>query len=457
MYFSKALYFQALKKIKTVGIGMAVNVIILNLMYALTEIDLTSSPHTYSLVGEKISGGSIAPLTIFVVLLAPFLVMQAFSFLNSRKGSDFYHSIPHKRECVYFSFVAAICTWIASIVAVTLLTNYFLFSISAVHKISFFDIPLLFLGYTASALVIVGVFTVCRMISGTGTTFFFYSICLLSIPRISISLFQEKLFELNPSISFENTIFASNIFSAEKSLYFVFLETGGNSIGEFSNILLLVFLLIESIILLAVGAYFYKNRKSELAGQSTPSKFIGCIFRCSVSIPMLIFAIESILGKMDATYTITFLTLALLWHFLFELILTKNLYKSVKSMPTILISALIATCFIGGAYLTAGIYRNANPTAEEIESFYFEDAHCFRKLDIENYYQNVPLSSDTALEIISKQLKTTSEDSIMGGYAKTKIKFILKDGREKYRIVNFRLSEEYIDYFANEIRRLQVS
>ena len=456
MYFSKALYFQALKKIKTAGIGMAVSVFILNLMYALTEIELSSSFHSTdcycSWQKAEVSGGVVAPYTLLVVLLAPILVMQAFSFLNNRKGSDFFHSIPHKRECVYFSFIAAICTWIASTVAITLLANFFLFSISTTHEIFFLDIPLIFLGYTVSAFVIVGAFTICRMISGTGTTCIFYSICLLAVPRLSLSLFQEKLYTLNPSICLDKTIFASNIFSTEKSVYFVFFEMFEDDIGEFGNILLLSLLLIESIILLLVGAYFYKNRKSELAGQYTASKIFACIFRCSVSIPMLIFAFEGLLDDLDSAYTITFLTLAFLWHFLFELILTKNLKKSVKTMPTILISALIATCFFGGAYLTAGIYRNANPTAEEIESFYFEDAYYFSKR-FGNAYQTVDLSSDTANEIISKQLKTTSENSIIGGYAKTKIKFILKDGREKYRIVNFGLSQENLDYFEKEIQR----
>ena len=36
--------------------------------------------------------------------LAPLLTLRQFSYLTSRKGSDFYHAVPANRNCVYWSF-----------------------------------------------------------------------------------------------------------------------------------------------------------------------------------------------------------------------------------------------------------------------------------------------------------------------------------------------------------------
>ena len=53
---------------------------------------------------------------IIPFIILPMMMMIAFSYLNGRKTSDFYHVIPVKRECIYFSTIFAVIAWIAGLI-----------------------------------------------------------------------------------------------------------------------------------------------------------------------------------------------------------------------------------------------------------------------------------------------------------------------------------------------------
>ncbi len=423
MYFSKSLYFQALKKLKSVGIGMAATVFILNALY--TFLNVEASP----IKKELITGGNIAPFTFIVVIFSFFITTSAFSFLNNRKGSDFYHSIPLKRTCVYFSFIAAIATWIAGVVLCTLTFSFLLYFISPNYTISIFDTLLVFLGYTLSALVFASVVTFCRMISGTGTACIFYTACLLAIPRICFEIFSQYLETINPTIYIHNTVF--EFISIDKSPYFVFTEMAENHIGEFGNVFLLINLFLEASAFFALGAYFYNKRKSEIAGRAYTSKKTQIIFRTLVSLPLLIIAIYNVIEEsfLDIS-SIIVLSISVLIYFMFELILTKSALKALKSLPLILISLAASLTFVGSIYLTSHIFKLTNPTADEISSFSIIESDSLHHENLFECY-NIPVNSEKAKEIVSSQLENSSF------FGKALIKFQMKDGSEKYRNVFF--------------------
>ena len=47
---------------------------------------------------------------IMLVMYAfvPLMVMMLFGFMNKRRASDFYHSLPYSRLCIYISFLSAV-------------------------------------------------------------------------------------------------------------------------------------------------------------------------------------------------------------------------------------------------------------------------------------------------------------------------------------------------------------
>ncbi len=265
MFFSKGLYFQGIKKIRTSGAGFAAIIIGLNLLYAFVE----RGPFTYngnvSPVSEIITGGALAPYTPLMLLFSYAMVTSMFSFLNKRNGSDFLHSVPHKRICVYISLISAVCTWIVGIVFLTMLLNAIIFSTSPYYTVPFLHAFLTFLGYSVSALVVASVTAVCRMLSGTEFSCFLYSVSLLATPRLLILILKNYSLKSNPSV-IEKTWF--KVFHIENSFYFPFLEIMNNEVGSFGNVGLVLFLLAEAVLFFTVAAFLYVRRKSQIAGES---------------------------------------------------------------------------------------------------------------------------------------------------------------------------------------------
>lgn len=443
MLFSKALYVQGLKKARTAGIGMAATVFIINAIYALSEAEFTlhsTFPYTEG-CARAIKEWEIAPFIPIAFLFSFFLVSSVFSFLNNRNGSDFYHSIPQKRPCVFLSFMASIFTWISSVVFGTVLVNFVIFSLGENYTVSFSRTLYEALGYTASLLVIVCVIALCRVIAGTKTTFILYTACLLSAPRFAIYLFKEYLSSSNPSICIEKTLLNSNLIAIEKSSYFSiiqFLEGGKSN----SSISLFVLLSIEALVFLALGTYFYNKRKSEIAGQSSPPKAAHLFFKSLATFSLLAlgFYAQTSVTSFNINMII-FVILSLLLYFLLDLLVVKSPLKAFKAIPAFLISAVLAITLVGSTHLTAEVYKRSNPTFEEISSITIADPKYNKEL---LHYKNVAVDSDEAKTVFVKLLQKTSEKNYKLKDNEITIKLTLKNGEEKYRDVQF-LSNIYQD------------
>ena len=125
--FSFQLYLQGLRKIRVAGIAMAVSLIALNTWCPLELI------MSQSAVGFPPDVGTFAPFGYLLVLFAPLLVYNMFSYLNDRTGSDFFHALPQKRICIYISFMSAVFTWIVATLFVSTLVNAILWTVSGIY------------------------------------------------------------------------------------------------------------------------------------------------------------------------------------------------------------------------------------------------------------------------------------------------------------------------------------
>ena len=92
--FSYKLYLQGLRKIRTAGVAMAIVIIVLN---AWIPINCITSGGNHGRYVTSVDAGMFAPFGFLLMFFAPLLVYNMFSFLNERKGSDFFHSLPQKR------------------------------------------------------------------------------------------------------------------------------------------------------------------------------------------------------------------------------------------------------------------------------------------------------------------------------------------------------------------------
>ena len=113
--FSPKLYLQGLRKVRTLGIAVAIVMIALNAWIPLMCMNTSRSFVDGKAVITAVEAGQFAPFGLLFLIFAPLLVYNMFSYLNERKSSDFFHALPQKRICVYVSFMSAILTWILSV------------------------------------------------------------------------------------------------------------------------------------------------------------------------------------------------------------------------------------------------------------------------------------------------------------------------------------------------------
>ncbi len=442
MFFSKELYVQGLKNIKTIGIGSAVTVILLNILHANDKIDSFKRVDSY-VVNEKIGNVALAPATCLMVIFALIMAAAMFSFLNKRKDSDFFHSLPQKRICVYFSFVCALFTWIAGITLSTIAINSLLFITFLPISVSFEDVSIIFLffiGYTVSAFVAAGIVTVCRMISGTGISLFFYTATAFVIPRIIFTYVVDYVRYLNPSVIISETWL--DFFSIDKSFYFVFSDSRTyysvtKDLGGFGDPLLMISLLIQAIFLFALGGLLYKSRRSELAGQGTGSKGIQLAFKTAVCLPLLFVAISNLVNGSDEASAFILLILSLLAYFLFELILSKNVKKATFGMVTFVIPLALSAVLLFSCVGIAECFRITSPKIDNIDFVTVTENVYLNKEYIECI--NVPMSSETVKEIFVIALENSSnQNTVPKEYeSAVTVTFNLKNGDKKYKHVYF--------------------
>ncbi|MBQ2420731.1 MAG: hypothetical protein II284_04950, partial [Clostridia bacterium] len=114
-FFSPSLYREFLRQLLLPGLIFTV---VMNVEAAINLITSVISEHLASeLVDYEPSVNvltflDIHPIAAFsMVLVAPVLIFCALKWINSRKSSDFYHSLCETRECVFLSAFAAALSW----------------------------------------------------------------------------------------------------------------------------------------------------------------------------------------------------------------------------------------------------------------------------------------------------------------------------------------------------------
>jgi ABC-2 type transport system permease protein len=452
--FSKALYFQTLKNLKNAAIAGAVCFIILNMLIVLAIIEGRPGWEP----PEPIGSGEILPLAIMIIPIAFFLVQQAFSFLDKRKSSDFYHSIPQKRICVYSTIVLSVITYLCLIILGAVLVNTLIFATSDYYYISFSTILFALSGTTLATLCMAGTALLCKMLSGNAITYWFYSVLSFLIPKIMVYFFLNLLSDINYSIVISDI--KIDFITAENTPLFLFFVPNDNGLLNAESLFEIfktsATALIEAFLLIGISAILYCKRKSQLAEKRIAYKGAHVFFSILVCTPLLFLAYLYFqtfsIHRFDGSIIIL-ISLSFLIHFLFELIISKSLKKAFKALPRFLITLLVTSGIIASAFAVGNIYVLSNPTADEIQSIYLTSHK--ESIDVFDYgyydytttypseqYFNLPTTSPDAFKAVVEDLKTSINRNRGLKYTKHRytVNMTLKNGKKVSRSVMF--SEE---------------
>lgn len=339
--FSPGLYVETLRQLRLMG-G-----IYLVLCVAFTLIpNLLSSFQSQSQPGIS----EFAPSLFLFIYIAPLtLVCTAFGYLTRRNASDFYHSLPLTRNCLYITRVLAVLTYLVGTILLSLLSACLAYALCG-RPYNPAYLPDQFLYFTTCAVLVMGCSLIGITVTGTQFSAFVVTGIVLFLPRlisVAVAGMVESVAplvypkELGPLFNYNLNLPASAVAGV------LSLGTLGTlSPNEFMRYGAgMLYTGVLGILYVVLGGVFHRTRASETAGKSAPNRVLQHVYRCAISLPLFL-VLGVFLSLEDwnvrvynALFFWPLFVLALAIYFIYELITTKkvrNLLSALCVLPVVL-------------------------------------------------------------------------------------------------------------------------
>ncbi len=354
--FSVNMFWQTFKQLKVVGIlSMAVTLFFVvfpqinDALYYLKHIKLYGEEQMDA-SAKMVYASNIDVLSITFILFTPILVLYVWNFLNKKNSSDFYHSLPYKRECLYFSKIAAVFAWQVIIHVVTYLCLIITFAVfKDCFIVEMWMVFRVFLSiFIANLLCGSAISLACAL---TGNVF--SNICLsgliIFLPRflcIMIEAFATMKvptvsdYQVFPLINDAHNIVAGYILRA-------FVQIDYNSL--MFSVSSLVYTLILAFIYMGLGLLVFKFRKSEAAQKSALNKKLQMAISMTLGFVIcfisVIFTFAEDEGDRDYIMLVVFFLVAAFVIIVYELATGKKNHLLQRSVPSILMAYVLSLIF----------------------------------------------------------------------------------------------------------------
>ena len=133
-------------------------------------------------------------LILSFCMFAPFLALTLFSFLNKRNRSDFYHSLPHRRETIFISYSLSILTWIIGAIVLSSAVTSLMYWIGSQYIAVNYTSVLVYLFNLICASILVYAATLLAMtITGTSFSNVVTALLIIFLPRLIMTVFANTI------------------------------------------------------------------------------------------------------------------------------------------------------------------------------------------------------------------------------------------------------------------------
>lgn len=424
--FSFKLFLEGVRQLRMIGILFAV-------LYALQIVILLAAPAISQMMEDGFSldiirqqavyGLSVAPCLLFsFILVAPLLTLMMFNFLNKRNTSDFYHSIPHTRLCVYFSFLSAVFAWLTMLTAEAVLLGALVTAVfSKFYALMWGKFLLFAVGTLIASFAVSAGVTLAMTVTGNVLTNLVISLFVLFLPRLLVLLMTYAICGSLPMLNIEYISgILDNDLNMVSGFVFSFFENG-NVARSIEKILMNPSSMIYTVILTAIYAagacVLFCRRRSETATCSAPNRFLQATYRIALTFmfcaAFICLLFDDLLrGDIDIVVVAIIAIVAAVIYFVYELITTKNFKKLLKSAPGLLVVAACCAALFGSLVGIRAMELNYHPEAGEIKSVSLANNDSF-----EDYYEvpfdayarlsgsDVKLTSPTVIRLVSQRLE----------------------------------------------------
>ena len=357
---NKNLFFEGLRRLRGLIITFAALsavssalLIVINIITG-TRVQSTGNGYVYALPG-----------LLLVFAGAPALASRTFSYLNKRKGSDFFHALPYTRTCLFLSFLSSLITAITLITALITAIGAVAYSVSGGPESATSLFFMMMLACYIASLYVSAVVVMTVSASGSPFTETVMSIVLIIFPQVLISFFYNYVISNVPTAVMTDVYRAvnpsgdPNILGLPLRLVITFL--GGYTIDEAYAPLPYIYTSVICVLYFAAAYLLFRYRKSETAERSAPSAALQAVFRVIVTCAFSFIGILMVSSGFNGSNKIKsllpaiiiFFALATVSYFIFELISSKGKKNLWKTLPTLAAVVVLNFTFLGALY---GIY-----------------------------------------------------------------------------------------------------
>ena len=378
-YFNPALYIDALRQLRVVGVTY---IVILEISAILSCISLNITYSRGFLSKSYFPAPTLLranPLMLLIVLVfSPILTLVLFHFLNKRNASDVYHSLPDRRASLFLSLFAAVLSWIAAGVLLSTVTSAagMMFFMPPAVTFDASSVPVDMFYFIAAGFFIAAVVAFSMSITGTLFTNITVAALITLAPRLLILVFTSSLKSLLPILPEESL---PEILSSQNNpVFFVgssIFSGANNSVTVFQ----LIYALVVFIIYTAAALFLFRGRKSETADKSATNRILQAVFRITFAMVVCLIPCMTILNstRYDLTTGTTlfsilvFYVIAVVVYFLYELITTRKAGNLLRAIPALGILLILNIAFLGGVSAVRELTLREKPEADEITGVRF--------------------------------------------------------------------------------------
>ncbi len=191
-FFDKNLMLDGLSQLKLSGIILfilSLAATVLPAIFSWIEIINAEKQNNFYPASTIVSCTRLSGILLPVMYIAPFVFcLILFGFLNNRKGSDFFHSLPQSRICMFLSYAVSIIIWLAAIIVIPTLAASLIYAVSGA-TFSAVLIPYAIFTLFAGSILVLACMLFAMSITGTVFSNIMVFGLILFLPRLLISVY----------------------------------------------------------------------------------------------------------------------------------------------------------------------------------------------------------------------------------------------------------------------------
>lgn len=362
--FNANLYREGLRRLTLTGslflsLMMIGAILIPLLILLVSHVDMRDLGY-YAIATEVRGAGANISMAFVMPFFAPFATLVLFSFLNKRNSSDFFHSIPHRRETVFFSFTAALLTWIWGSIIITTMVSVAILGVGAIFGLVTLHIGSILLAMMyamVGSLLMIAVVLLAMSVTGNVFSNIVTALLIIFLPRALISaLTWAVILSVHEIVGFATLSFITN---PVYNIAFTggFLIAGSDMVGP------IIYSLVLAVIYFALAVRFFKRRPSEMATSPAASRRTQLLVRTAVATAaafpaaMIIFAIVTSFDELTpntlalmAIGIVAFYSLAFVTYFAYEFISKKRVANFARLLPGLALVLAINIAFASSTF-----------------------------------------------------------------------------------------------------------